>query len=240
LVWANGQLIYGTPIESIDSLAYSEMEDIDTLHLFLPRLQIKNVHKTVYVHDTFYIYTKNGHEYVDLGLSVKWATCNVGAESPEDFGDYFAWGETTTKENYSWSTYKYHDNVNSTIYPYSGVVLNQEDDAATVIWGEHWRTPTYDEFNELKTQCTWTKTTINGVDGFLVTSNVEGYTDKSIFLPKAGEMYDSTHGYSIYGRYWSSSLHGNDLYAYFMTFSSSAILDYNLRCQGCSVRPVCK
>ena len=113
LVWANGRLIYGTSIETIDSLTYGEMEDIDTLHLFLPRTLIKVVHDTVYVHDTIYINNcdpeipAETHEYVDLGLSVKWATCNLGATTPEDYGDYFAWGEVEPKTTYDWSIYKY-------------------------------------------------------------------------------------------------------------------------------------
>lgn len=120
LVWSNGRLIYGTSIETIDSLTYGEMEEVDTLHLLLPRTLVKVVHDTVYIHDTVYVEVPgnpttpenpdyNGHEYVDLGLpsGLKWATCNVGATTPEEYGDYFAWGEVEPKETYSWSTYKY-------------------------------------------------------------------------------------------------------------------------------------
>ena len=110
LVWANGRLIYGTSIETIDSLTYGGMEEVDTLHLLLPRTLIKVVYDTVYVHDTIYINNCDPetpevgtHEYVDLGLSVKWATCNVGATTPEDYGDYFAWGEVEPQEYYGCS-----------------------------------------------------------------------------------------------------------------------------------------
>ena len=160
-----------------------------------------------------------GHEYVDLGLSVKWATCNVGAESPEEYGDYFAWGEVESKTTYDWSTYKYGSDYNQlTKYcndsdlGYNGftdnkTVLDPEDDAATVNWGGKWRMPTVEEQEELKDNCTWTLTTKQGIKGYKLTSKIDGYTDCSIFLPIAGYMgrtglYDTKCGY-----YWGSSLY---------------------------------
>ena len=257
LVWANGRLLYGTPIESIDSLTYDEMEDVDTLHLLLPRTLIKVVHDTVYIHDTVYVEVNDGgnvensHEYVDLGLSVKWATCNVGAESPEEYGDYFAWGEVEPKETYSWSTYKWCNGSYDSLTKYNNsssygiidnkTVLDASDDAATANWGGAWRMPTKEEQDELRTECTWTWTTENGVNGYRVTSNKEGYTDKSIFLPAAGYRDDSSlNDASSSGYYWSSSLdtdYPNDacglyFYSYIVGWGS-----YD-RYYGQSVRPV--
>ena len=194
---------------------------------------------------------ENGHEYVDLGLSVKWATMNVGATTPEGYGDYFAWGETTTKSTYEWSTYKYcGDNLTMTKYctdSYYGTVddkttLDPEDDAARVNWGGNWRMPTYDELDELidENNCTWTWTTQNNVNGYLVTSKKPGYTDKSIFLPSVGfrnnsDLYqEGSNGY-----YWSSSLKSSNS-AYDLYFGSSLMSwDYYDRYHGQSVRAVC-
>jgi hypothetical protein len=139
------------------------------------------------------------HEYVDLGLSVKWATCNVGATTSEAFGDYFAWGEVAPKEIYSFETYKYCQGTEKSLTKYccdkdyglNGFVdnkleLDPEDDAASVNWGGKWRMPTADEFDELRYSCTWEWTTQNGVKGLLGTSRVEGYTDRTIFFPATG------------------------------------------------------
>ncbi len=194
----------------------------------------------------------NGHEYVDLGLTsgTLWATCNVGATSPEQAGDYFAWGETEPKETYHWSTYKYCNGSDDTQTKYctnssygtvdNKTVLEAEDDAATANWGGDWRMPTKAEQDELRSECTWSWTTLNGVNGYRVTSKKD--TSKSIFLPAAGCRRDSnlsnagSHGY-----YWSSSLNSNSpYYAYYLYFYSSNY-DWVLsnRCYGQSVRPVC-
>ena len=170
------------------------------------------------------------HEYVDLGLSVKWATCNVGASKPEDYGDYFAWGETKPKKRYSSSNYSYTSNP--TILPLSA-------DAARANWGGSWRMPTRAEQDELREQCTWTWTTQNGVKGYRVTSTKNG---KSIFLPAAGYRYDSSLNHAgRYGYYWLSSLNtGYSSNAYFLYFTwSSVVWYYYYRYYGLSVRPVC-
>ena len=262
LVWSNGRLIYGTSIETIDSLTYGEMEDIDTLHLLLPRTIIKVVYDTVYVHDTVYINNcdttpivpETTHAYVDLGLpsGLKWATCNVGADSPEEYGDYFAWGEVEPKETYNWSTYKYCNGSSSTLIKYCNnsscgnygftdnkTVLDPEDDAATVNWGGNWRMPTKAEQDELRNNCTWDWTTQNGVKGYKVT----GPNGNSIFLPAAGYMYEGTlDNAGSYGNYWSSSLLvGTPYYAYNVDFNWDGVdWDYTSRCYGQSVRPVCQ
>lgn len=211
--------------------------------------------------------TYMGHEYVDLGLpsGLQWATCNVGADSPEEYGDYFAWGETegynSGKTNFSWSTYKwmqkgYSDWQHITKYTYadgqkSGIwydsngnfigdnktVLDPSDDAAHVNWGGSWRMPTYEELDELKTKCTWEWTTQNGVHG----NKVTGPNGNSIFLPAAGYPTSSGLIYAgSYGDYWSSSLstsYSDD--AYFLFFGWEGVVwFYDDRDDGLSVRPV--
>ena len=271
LVWANGHLLYGTPVAGMDSLTYDEMQDVDTLHLLLPRTLIKVVHDTVYIHDTVYVETdcggegdtptepeepentENGYEYVDLGLSVKWATCNVGATKPEEYGDYFAWGETQPKSTYDWSTYKYCNGSSTSLTKYNnsssyGTVDNKttlelSDDAARANWGGSWRMPTKAEQDELRNNCTWTWTTQNGVNGYKVTSKKSGYTNNSIFLPAAGYRYDSSrYSAGSYGSYWSSSLYtGSPNDAWDVYFGSGSVnSDLSSRCSGRSVRPVCQ
>ena len=163
------------------------------------------------------IFTTN-HTYVDLGLpsGTLWATCNVGADSPEDYGDYFAWGETQTKDNYSWGAYQYCNGSYSTLtkycnysnYGYNGftdtlITLVPEDDAATVRWGAGWRMPTRQEWNELLENTTIIRTTQNGVNGQLFTAA----NGNSIFLPAAGYLEGGTlRSAGSIGYYWSSSL----------------------------------
>ena len=196
--------------------------------------------------------SENGYEYVDLGLSVKWATCNVGATKPEEYGDYFAWGETQPKSNYDWSTYKYCNGSSSTLTKYNTVssrgtvdnktTLDLSDDAARANWGGSWRMPTDAELTELREQCTWTWTTQNGVYGYKVTSKKSGYTSKSIFLPAAGDRYDRSHGDAgIIGYYWSSSLYtGSPYNAWSVDFSGYVDRYGYHRSYGFSVRPVCQ
>ena len=190
---------------------------------------------------------KEMHEYVDLGLSVKWATCNVGASSPEEYGDYYAWGETETKSTYDWSTYKW-GNSSSTLTKYCtdsrrGTVDNKttlapEDDVAHVKWGGNWRMPTEAEITELLQNCTWTWITQNGKNGYKVT-RPNGH---SIFLPAAGSRSGSSlSNAGSYGYYWSSSLDTSGLYgACGVGFGSSGVYGRNdSRYYGQSVRPVC-
>ena len=188
------------------------------------------------------------HAYVDLGLpsGLLWATCNVGADKPEDYGSYFAWGETATKSNYDWSTYKWRNGDNLTKYNYNSgygtvdnkTVLDPEDDAAHVNWGGGWRMPTHGEMKELKDNCTWTWTTQGGKNGYRVT----GPNGNSIFLPAAG--YRDGTGLDCAGSvgyYWSSSLYwsGPDL-AYVMFFLSGSVDSQfdSSRYFGNTVRPV--
>ena len=190
---------------------------------------------------------ENVHDYVDLGLSVKWATCNVGADSPEDYGDYFAWGETEPKSTYDWNTYKWCQGSETTMTKYCtdsyGTVdktqLDLSDDAAHMNWGGSWRMPTDDELTELREKCSWTWTIQNGVKGYKVTSKTNG---NSIFLPAAGCRYvSSLFRAGSDGYYWSSSLGtGYPGSARFVLFDSGGVdwLNAN-RNLGPSVRPVC-
>ena len=193
---------------------------------------------------------------VDLGLSVKWATCNVGASTPEDYGDYFAWCETSTKSTYDWSTYKYCNGSYNTLTKYNNsssygtmvdnkTQLDLSDDAARANWGGSWRMPTDAELTELLEQCTWTWTSQNGVNGYKVTSKSNG---NSIFLPAAGDRNGSSIYYlGIYGYYWSSSLFtggSQDGFGpddamgviFHNGYALTSVIDRNC---GCSVRPVC-
>ena len=197
----------------------------------------------------------NGHDYIDLGLpsGTMWATCNVGAEHPEDYGDYFAWGETTPKSTYNWSTYKYSKGDYNQLTKYctesdfgfNGFtdnldVLQTGDDAATANWGEGWRTPTRKEWSELLIRCTLTKTTINGVNGCLFTAR----NGNSIFLPAAGSRRDDAPRIvGDDGCYWSSTLNetypdGVKGFKFALSIDDYDIYDLS-REAGLSVRAVC-
>ena len=183
----------------------------------------------------------NGREYVDLGLSVKWATCNIGATSPEEYGDYFAWGETSTKSDYSSSncpTYGLSiSQLQSQGYIDSEGNLTSQYDAATANWGGDWRMPTEAEQEELLNNCTWTWTTQNGVNGY----KVEGPNGNSIFLPAAGYLDGSSLSYAgSGGGYWSSApneSNGNGACGLYF-YSDDRILLYNYRYYGHSVRSI--
>ena len=196
--------------------------------------------------------TTEEHEWVDLGLpsGTLWATCNVGANSPEEYGDYFAWGETEPKNDYSWSTYKYCKGSKTTLTKYCkgsdyGTVDNKtelepSDDAATVNWGSGWQMPSEEQLEELynSSYTTTTWTTMNGKYGMKITSKSNS---NSIFLPAAGSRYDTSLTYAgSSGNYWSRSLLTSDSYsAYFLDFNSSYIYtSLSSRYFGHSVRPV--
>ena len=194
---------------------------------------------------------EEGHEYVDLGLpsGLKWATCNVGATKPEEYGNYFAWGEIEPKTSYSAENYKWYDISTKNITKYNSkdslYTLQPGDDAATANWGGAWRMPTKEEQQELLdttiTTCEWIN--LNGVRGCKVT----GPNGNSIFLPAAGYRYmhdnvcDSIHVGSV-GYYWSRSLNtSKETTAYEMCWpSDDQKCDYYKRHCGQSVRPVCK
>ena len=176
---------------------------------------------------------ENGHEWVDLGLSVKWATCNVGAKTAEEYGNYYAWGETKPKDEYS------SDNsvtYNQSISDFSG---NPQYDAATANWGGDWRMPTKAEMNELESKCTWEWIKQNGVRGYKVT----GPNGNFIFLPAAGcwSYTTFTDGSCGYAYYWSSTPYSStsDM-TYYLQFDSGRhdMICSDIRAYGFSVRPV--
>ena len=178
------------------------------------------------------------HQAVDLGLSVKWASCNVGASSPEEYGDYFAWGETEPKTKYDWDTYLWgsYSIINKYNATDSKTHLEQNDDAAFTYWDSIWRIPTHKELCELIENCTWEWTIQNGKNGYKVTGRNGNY----IFLPAAGYMnVRKLSGAGLQGRYWSSSLSNDDWYSHCIDFSSTAVdcLMAN-RQVGFSIRPV--
>ena len=193
--------------------------------------------------------TENGYDYVDLGLpsGLRWATMNVGATNPKDYGNYYAWGEFATKTTYNWSTYEYANGSEATLTKYNNsssygtvdkkTTLEEADDAATQKWGGNWRMPTIDEWDELLKNCDCTWTTLNGVNGY----EVKATNGNSIFLPAAGYRYgDVLNGAGSLGGYWSSSLYkGNPSVALGAKFNSdNSDTFYGSRRYGLSVRPV--
>lgn len=199
--------------------------------------------------------TFDAHEWIDLGLSVKWATCNLGALSPDECGDYYAWGETTPKSSYKMENYRFRISGDSgldvilskynTVSFYGNVDnkirLEVSDDAARQNWGGTWRLPTHEEWLELLEECTWTWTTMNGMEG----RNVTGPNGNSIFLPAAGNYGTSRWGVGYQGNYWSSSIDPHAPYqGRVMTLGEKVFRGYKsqesvcFRCEGLPIRPV--
>lgn len=189
----------------------------------------------------------NGHEYIDLGLSVKWATCNVGANSPEKFGNYYAWGEIETKTDYSTETYKWNKGKSDTYTKYcilqaegtvdNKITLELSDDAASANWGGNWRMPNAAEMQELVDECTWMWGQKDNVKGFTVI----GRNGNSIFLPTAGFFSDSNleHVNTI-GSYATNtlcSLYSQYINALYFEFGGEAVTNVP-RETGYSIRPV--
>ena len=178
---------------------------------------------------------------VDLGLSVKWACCNIGANSPEDYGNYYAWGELKTKESCEWHNYKWHDNDTGGMTKYNDEdgmkELTAEDDAAHVELGEGWRMPTPAEMQELKERCKWEWVTVNGVPGYKVSGN-----GNSIFLPAAGSQYvDKFTSQGTQGCYLSSTLYSKDCGLAVCLGFTQKHRCYTInseRCDGHTIRPV--
>ncbi len=200
--------------------------------------------------------TINGYDYVDLGLpsGILWATCNVGASNPEDYGNHYAWGETRTKYSYDWNSSGYYKwGVYDSKDPNDGMTkynqtdgkttLDASDDVARTYWGVEWRMPTYEEQRELCTQCTWVWGSLNGTNGY----KIKGPNGNILFLPAAG-MYIESEFYSGEedGYYWSSTrCFSSPCEAYAISFDMEhyyfEMEDFWRlgRFAGCSVRPVC-
>ncbi len=213
------------------SLSLPEKIKVLRNFVFMIRCSGKTTSASSYANDFSNANRVDGHDYVDLGLSVKWATCNVGANKPEEYGDYFAWGETSTKSSYTSDNSKTYGKTMNDI---SG---NSSYDAATANWGGSWRMPTRAEMQELKDRCTWTWTTQNGVNGY----KVKGPNGNSIFLPAVGYRGGSSLNYvGGYGSYWCSTPDESSSYgACILCFYSSDHVMYDyFRYDGRSVRPV--
>lgn len=192
----------------------------------------------------------------DMGVSVKWSACNLGASKPEEYGNYYAWGETQTKTEYSWATYKWCNGGNDKLTKYCPVqktdywdgigapddktILDPEDDAAYVILGSDWRMPTDKEWKELRNGCLWEWTTYEGINGYKVYGFGGG---EIIFLPAAGDWSGTTlYAPGYFGNYWSSSLNTNspnDAKYYIFNSSSYNWESGDTRPMGFSIRPVC-
>lgn len=197
--------------------------------------------------------TPDEHEYVDLGLpsGTLWATTNVGSDTPEGYGYYFAWGETTPKDQYLWSNYKWCViNTNHTLYQTkyctngdygfydNKTELDYEDDAASMNWGPAWQMPSIDQLGELSVFCECQKTVINGITGDLIT----GVNGNSIFLPRAGCYeggFNDPYDVGTMGFYWSRDLYTTvpncAKYFHIGIFDCCA---HQVRKSGFSVRPV--
>jgi len=181
--------------------------------------------------------TVDGYEYVDLGLSVKWATYNVGATKPEDSGGYYAWGETSEKSTYTWNTYLYGTYMNEVNI--GSDIKGTKYDVANKKWGSKWRMPTSKEFSELYSKCTIKKVTKNSVEGYEFTAN----NGRSIFMPIAG--YKDKDGLNKGFHYWSSTRGAADPgMAYYLLVTSNRYneIKYNVltaaRMTGLPVRAV--
>jgi hypothetical protein len=179
----------------------------------------------------------NGHEAVDLGLSVKWATCNIGANRLEECGDYFAWGETSPKDVYTEESYLYYDVANNRkLIDIGAEISGTEYDAASKQWGDDWRMPTEEELYELLSYCSWQWITINGVNGY----KVIGPNGNSIFLPAAG-TFNSEHNEC--GCYWTGSFSDEDCHWDALNLQFDEFYHYSSYAQsyeGLVIRPVTK
>ena len=244
---ANGTQAMATASGNVFSSQLINIQDGVTFHF----VACVKVHDTVIYGEVKSFTTKAIPEGgVDLGLSVLWHRQNVGASSPEGYGNYYAWGETSTKEKYSLDTYKWcyvegnyrYSKYNS--WSSWGMVDNKkeldiEDDAAHVVLGNGWRTPSYEEMKELLANCSWEWTSINGIKGGLFTSKMTG---NSIFLPAAGRISDVEHvDKNISGMYMSSTLGDNYPDAEHVLWFSSLRIEPNplsVRQVGISVRAV--
>ena len=199
--------------------------------------------------------SEHGHDYVDLGLSVKWATCNIGASSPEYRGDYFAWGETSTKSRYDWDTYnmcrgsQYVLTEYNTDRSYGRVdnrtILDPSYDVAKVKWGGRWRLPTPKEFSELVTRCKWTKWK-DASRGNPAVFKIEGPNGNYILLPTTGAQEGEVETYPMdngnFGGYWTNEIDPESpAFAFMLSFNffkESYNVWHDYRDIGLNVRPV--
>jgi hypothetical protein len=268
-LWQSGLASVIPPkVYNVDMRRSSIFRSNDPLNINVPGLEFQvdsiGLRHIVSLPEQYYTDIENGNGYVDLGLSVKWAAYNIGADSPEQTGDRYAWGEVTTKPDYTWQNYRFNTGGNGfwdvwlSKYNSDGnlgridkfEVLEPEDDAAHVKWGGRWRTPTANELQELANNSTFIWAALNGREGYLIISGKQGYTDRFIFLPTTRRRSD---GLGSDGYYWSSTLNPikrqgsynpgpSNCYALHIlnidSFEVSIDLE-NCRCWGLTIRPVC-
>lgn len=220
------------------------LDDLTQLLARLSRLesQVKELRKLHNLFDT------NGHTFVDLALpsGTKWATCNIGATNPEDFGDYFAWGETEPKSAYQRDTYKHYDETTGKYTKYcinaddgildNKTILDLEDDAANVNWGGDWTVPTKENMQELIDNCEFTYTTINSIPGY----EIKGTNGNTIFLPNAGIFTGKELDADGKGYYVTSNMITANSYSatYLLLRSEWYKMMSQSRIWGFSIRPV--
>ena len=239
-----------------DSTIYYNIQSVNGIHIDVNGHELTCEDGSVFTPltdmDTVYIYSVLANEWVDLGLpsGLLWATCNVGANAPEDFGDYFAWAETNPKFWYNWETYRYCCDIfgpylskycEDLEYNCNGIdnltLLQSEDDAATVNWGSDARIPAIGEWIELYSHCSVDWTTLNGVKGLHFT----GSNGNSIFLPAAGYLNGNEFNENC-GNYWSNSrtIHQRNAwyFGFYYDVGAYSMLNDGYRSGGRSVRAV--
>lgn len=215
----------------------------DTVLFTLPSSEKEYIAKPYVLAFGKYYYGNGDERWVDLGLSVLWAAYNVGASSPEEYGGYYAWGETETKSNYTWENYKYRKkNYDDDDWYWTGSFIGDDIsgtsyDVAHVQWGDGARMPTLAYIKELVDNCSFTVGTYNGVQG----DYIKGPNGNKIFLPYAGCCdYEGPGGVGRYGNLWISTAcrDGGSHYAYYLFFSDGGEWDYDDRFDGFSIRPI--
>lgn len=181
--------------------------------------------------------TLTAGDAIDLGLSVKWASCNLGASTPTEAGGYYAWGETSEKSKYTKDNYSYYNATTSSYTNIGTNISGTEYDAAFVNLGKGWSMPSYLQFQELEKKCSWEWTSMNGVNGYIVT----GKNGNTIFLPAAGSKLSSVSSKNERGSYWCDYVN-NDASANYFNMSSSQHTVENLFTEskycGLTIRPV--
>ena len=222
---SNNNDIYSNEYKNVFAVAYETTDNEETYQVigFTPLFSMtENV---------------NGKECADLGLSVKWAACNVGAKSPEDYGGYYAWGEVEEKDIYNWSTYKYCSGSSSTCEDIGDNIRETPYDVAQAFLGNSWTMPTKEEMDELRTKCDWVWTVENGIKGYKVFGDNGNY----IFLPASGFKTTSLRNSGTNGYYMTSTKYKTVSMAYDLEFTSSKISCSSMgKSYGGSVRAVLK
>lgn len=249
-VYRNDGVINAFLKSDVDSLVCSQIDVDSLLHSdyvvqeiwtadSIYRIPLENIDSISFV--TFHLCPDHNHPHaIDLGLpsGTKWACCNIGASSPEGYGGYYAWGEMAGKSDYSWENYAYYNPDTGGFVSLGSDISGTVYDVAHVQWGGSWVMPSKNRIDELLEYCTWEWTSVNGVNGILVT----GPSGGQIFLPAAGFRWnDGLHYAGSSGDYWSSTQRPADSdYAYGLDFSSG-FWDWfwYYRYFGRSVRAVC-